>query len=240
MPATDDFAGNLSAAALELLFTFAIVLVALNALREMPNSYYGIAVGLTVVAGMYSAKQYSGGAFNPALALGLQAACALGPGDCSMRSQVIYWVATLAGGALAAGAYMLMNKSVRLVVASGPVERATQLEEAPPSVVAVLFVEFVGTFFLTLVSCLANVRCVAAHARQRVPLTVAPRGIVRPQSCIAVGFILTAMVYMGTRVSGGEFNPAVTFGVALRSRMPLHGYVRVVLKVRACAVLCRC
>ena len=106
MPATDDFAGNLSAAALELLFTFAIVLVALNALREMPNSYYGIAVGLTVVAGMYSANQYSGGAFNPALALGLQAACALGPGDCSMRSQVIYWVATLAGGALAAGAYV--------------------------------------------------------------------------------------------------------------------------------------
>ena len=50
-----------------------------------------------------------------------------------------------------------MNKSVRLVVASGPAERATQLEEAPPSVVAVLFVEFIGTFFLTLVSCLANV-----------------------------------------------------------------------------------
>ena len=55
-----------------------------------------------------------------------------------------------------------MNKSVRLVVASGPAERATQLEEAPPSVVAVLFVEFIGTFFLTLVSCLANV-CRPCH-----------------------------------------------------------------------------
>lgn len=51
------------------------------------------------------------------------------------------------------------------------------------------------------------------------------------QSALAVGCILTSMVYMGTRVSGGEFNPAVTFGVALRSRMPIQGYGRVVLKV---------
>lgn len=60
MPPADDFSSNITAAAVELMFTFAVVLVALNSLRDMPNSYHGIAVGLLIVAGMYTAKPYSG------------------------------------------------------------------------------------------------------------------------------------------------------------------------------------
>lgn len=57
----------------EVVFTFALVIVVLNVAttsKAAGNSYYGLAIGFTVTAGALSVGTLSGGAFNPAVALG--------------------------------------------------------------------------------------------------------------------------------------------------------------------------
>src|SRR4030088_1142103 len=58
----------------EFLFTFALVYVVLNAATAegtSGNSFYGLAIGMTVMAGAFAVGDISGGAFNPAVALGI-------------------------------------------------------------------------------------------------------------------------------------------------------------------------
>ena len=57
----------------EFLFTFALVYVVLNvatAAANAGNSYFGLAIGFTVMAGAFAVGNISGGAFNPAVAVG--------------------------------------------------------------------------------------------------------------------------------------------------------------------------
>ena len=57
----------------EFLFTFALVYVVLNvatAKGTAGNSFYGLAIGSTVMAGAFAVGGISGGAFNPAVAVG--------------------------------------------------------------------------------------------------------------------------------------------------------------------------
>src|SRR5579884_2958998 len=57
----------------EFVFTFALVYVVLNvatAKGTSGNSFYGLAIGFTVLAGAFSVGGISGGAFNPAVAVG--------------------------------------------------------------------------------------------------------------------------------------------------------------------------
>jgi aquaporin Z len=57
----------------EFIFTFALVYVVLNvatAKGTEGNSFYGLAIGFTVLAGAYAVGSISGGAFNPAVAIG--------------------------------------------------------------------------------------------------------------------------------------------------------------------------
>jgi len=57
----------------EALFTFALCYVVLNVAtsKDHPdNSYYGLAIGFTVVAGAFAVGAISGGAFNPSVTLG--------------------------------------------------------------------------------------------------------------------------------------------------------------------------
>src|SRR4029450_13369916 len=56
-----------------VLFTFALVYVILNvatAKATTGNQYFGLAIGFTVLAGAFAVGDVSGGAFNPAVALG--------------------------------------------------------------------------------------------------------------------------------------------------------------------------
>ncbi|APW64001.1 MIP/aquaporin family protein [Paludisphaera borealis] len=58
----------------EFLFTFALVFVVLStatAKGTQGNSFYGLAIGFTVVVGAFAAGPVSGGAFNPAVAVGV-------------------------------------------------------------------------------------------------------------------------------------------------------------------------
>lgn len=87
----------------EFIFTFALVWVVLNtatAKGTNGNSFYGLAIGFTVLAGAYAVGGVSGAVFNPAVALG---ACTMGM--IAWGSIWIYLVANLAGGAAAAIVY---------------------------------------------------------------------------------------------------------------------------------------
>lgn len=88
----------------EILFTFALVLVILNTAASPAtegNSYFGLAIGFTVMAGAWAVGPISGAAFNPAVAVGPTALhAAAGEGTWSWLW--IYLVAPLAGGAGAA------------------------------------------------------------------------------------------------------------------------------------------
>jgi aquaporin Z len=58
----------------EFLFTFALAFVVLNSATSKDtanNSFYGLAIGMTVMVGAFAVGGISGGAFNPAVALGL-------------------------------------------------------------------------------------------------------------------------------------------------------------------------
>jgi aquaporin Z len=58
----------------EFLFTFALAFVVLNSATSKDttgNSFYGLAIGMTVMVGAFAVGSISGGAFNPAVALGL-------------------------------------------------------------------------------------------------------------------------------------------------------------------------
>jgi aquaporin Z len=58
----------------EFLFTFAlcyVVLTVATAKATSGNSFYGLAIGFTVLAGAFAVGSISGAAFNPAVALGV-------------------------------------------------------------------------------------------------------------------------------------------------------------------------
>ena len=87
----------------ELLFTFALVYVVLNvatAKATSGNSFYGLAIGMTVLTGAFAVGRISGGAFNPAVAIGAGVM-----GLLSISSIWIHFVADFAGAVLAAFAF---------------------------------------------------------------------------------------------------------------------------------------
>jgi aquaporin Z len=91
----------------EFLFTFALVYVVLNvatAKGTSGNSFYGLAIGFTVLVGAFSVGNISGGAFNPAVAVGISVL-----GLSSWANIWIYLVADFAGAAVAAGAFKALN-----------------------------------------------------------------------------------------------------------------------------------
>lgn len=98
--------------AVELLYTFALALVVLNsavAVKTLGNSFYGLAIGFTIVVAAFAGGPISGGAFNPAVGVGPIIVDAL-IGNGSMANLWIYLVAPLAGGALAAGVFGLQEQ----------------------------------------------------------------------------------------------------------------------------------
>ena len=91
----------------EFLYTFALCYVILNvatAKGTSGNSFYGLAIGFTVLAGAYSVGSISGAAFNPAVVVG-----ATIMGLSTLANIWIYLVANFAGGAAAAMAFRFIN-----------------------------------------------------------------------------------------------------------------------------------
>jgi aquaporin Z len=91
----------------EFLYTFALVYVVLNtatAKGTANNSFYGLAIGFTVLAGAFSVGSISGGAFNPAVAVGISIM-----GLSAWSNLWIYMVSTLAGGLVAGLVFKFLN-----------------------------------------------------------------------------------------------------------------------------------
>jgi aquaporin Z len=100
-------AGIGSMLVVEFLFTFALAYVVLNvatAKSTQGNSFYGLAIGFTVATGIFAVGPISGGAFNPAVAVG-----ATLMGVFSWSHIWIYILASLLGGAAAAEAFRLIE-----------------------------------------------------------------------------------------------------------------------------------
>ena len=97
-------AGTGTMLVVELLFTFALAYVVLNvatARDTANNSFYGLAIGSTLATGAFAAGSLSGGAFNPAVALGASVL-----GMFAWSHIWIYLLAELTGGAVAAGVFL--------------------------------------------------------------------------------------------------------------------------------------
>src|ERR1700694_441975 len=95
----------------EFLFTFALVYVVLNvatAKGTSGNSFYGLAIGFTVLAGAFSVGNISGGAFNPGVAVGISVM-----GLSAWPNIWIYLLADFAGAAVAAGAFKAVSPADR-------------------------------------------------------------------------------------------------------------------------------
>jgi aquaporin Z len=91
----------------EFLFTFALAYVVLNcatAKGTLDNSFYGLAIGMTVMVGAFSVGSISGGAFNPAVAVGAVIMQLVKASDVW-----IHIVADLAGGLVAALTFKFLN-----------------------------------------------------------------------------------------------------------------------------------
>jgi aquaporin Z len=95
----------------EFLFTFALGYVVLNTATAKgtdSNSFYGLAIGFTVVTGAFTVGGISGGAFNPAVVAGL-----IVMGKLAVANAWVHIVANLAGGAVAALAFKGINPDDR-------------------------------------------------------------------------------------------------------------------------------
>ena len=92
----------------ETLFTFLLMLVILNvamARATRGNAYFGIAIGCTVTAGIFTVGGVSGAAFNPAVALGPMFVEYLVTGS-SMSNALMYVIAPTAGAAAAVPVFL--------------------------------------------------------------------------------------------------------------------------------------
>lgn len=105
--ATTLSASTLAIVLSELIFTFALVWVVLNVATTKASdkmSYYGLAIGFTVVAGAYAVGNISGGAFNPAVVIGNAIDWLL-----SWSQIWMHLIATMAGWLVAWGVFKALN-----------------------------------------------------------------------------------------------------------------------------------
>jgi len=101
----------------EALWTFVLVYVVLNVATSKANtnnSFYGLAIGSTVFVGAVAVGGISGGAFNPAVALGLSIT-----GIFDFAAYWLYFLAPLVGAVVAAFLFRALNADDRLPALEG-------------------------------------------------------------------------------------------------------------------------
>ena len=122
-----DFTG---AAAAEIAYTFMLCFVVLRAAVIVQKEYFGLAIGFVIVAGGYAAGGISGGAFNPAVAFGLDVASA----HLGFKYCLVYTAFEFLGAALAVAVHSVVDTPVG----------------GTPTIMKKAVSEFVGTYFLVL------------------------------------------------------------------------------------------
>merc|ERR1719390_133454 len=121
------------AGAVEVLYTFMLCFVVLRVTAEVnsdTSEYFPLAIGFVVVAGGYAAGGISGGAFNPAVAFGLDVASA----HLGFKYCLIYTCFEFVGAALAVAVHQVVDSR----------------KDATVSIMKKAVSEFIGTYFLVL------------------------------------------------------------------------------------------
>jgi aquaporin Z len=98
----------------EVLFTFALVLVIFNVAASPDtegNSYFGLAIGFTVMVGAWAVGPISGAAFNPAVAIGPTVLHAT-VGDGTWSWLWVYLLAPSLGALAAVGVFRLQSNGL--------------------------------------------------------------------------------------------------------------------------------
>jgi aquaporin Z len=108
LPTAEAYSGKALAVAfvVEIIWTFALAWVVTNVAtsKDHPgNHFYGLAIGFTVVAGALALGPLSGGAFNPAVGVGVAVAGG------AAGNLWIHIIAPLLGGALAGYLFKTAN-----------------------------------------------------------------------------------------------------------------------------------
>jgi len=121
----------------EFLYTFMLCFVVLNCACSQAtagNQFFGLAIGFVIVAGGYAVGAISGGAFNPAVALGVDLASI----NKGFGYSLIYVAIELAAAVAASGVFRL----VRTEEFGGKVSSTELMPK--------LLSEFIGTYFLVV------------------------------------------------------------------------------------------
>jgi aquaporin Z len=104
--------GASTAIAVEALYTFALALVVLNVAtiqKTKGNSFYGLAIGFTIVVAAFAGGPLSGGAFNPAVGFGPILVHSVFA-DGTLGDLWIYVVGPLIGAASGAGVFGMQGE----------------------------------------------------------------------------------------------------------------------------------
>jgi len=164
------------------------------------QSFAGFVIGSTVTAWNVAVGGISGGLFNPAVAM---VDVAYG----NYGNAFMYWSSAFVGALLGTFVFIITNPnqmSFDAPMLSGnvlnrSVEHTQKVITFARFITGSMLQEFVGTaLFCTLISF-----CVGAKTSS-------------PMAAYAIGSLLMALVYSGAHISGGHYNPAVSFAVFLR------------------------
>lgn len=170
----------------EFIGTFFLVFtVGMTVIGENPGVIAPLAIGSALMVMVYAGGHVSGGHYNPAVTLGVFLR-----GRCPGRDVIPYWIAQLAGAALAAGLAILMNKRTP----------AGGAYPAPTDLVPWFLAEAAFTFALVY-----------------VVLNVATAKATEGNSFygLAIGFTVMTGAFAVGPLTGGAFNPAVAVGAVL-------------------------
>ena len=180
----------------ELLGTFALVFVGAGTVLSVgPEADAGtlevaLATGLVVAVMVSAVGHISGGHFNPAITFGFLLTRRI-----SVLLGLAYWVAQLAGGALAALLLRwIFPEANRNATNLGAPAKST-IELGPA-----LVVEAVLTFFLVWVV---------------FAMTADPRSTYSAVAGLAIGLTITFDMLLGYPITGAALNPARAFGPQL-------------------------
>jgi aquaporin Z len=127
VPASPPVVASLLA---EFLFTFALAWVVLNTATTRGtagNSYYGLAIGFTLMVGAFAVGGISGAALNPAVAVGVTMMGLTAP-----SFLWVFIVATLLGGAVAGLVFVALDMGNDKATTATPAEQAKLDPAATP------------------------------------------------------------------------------------------------------------